>query len=312
MSALGGPGRTERGVVLAGDAALAWFAAHGVRVVSADGRPVRLAADVLSDEHLTLLRIWHSPVVSSPREREAPSGRQGGYRMLIILDGSVMVISREERFSLSRDEWIVFAQGEAFEIISDAPSARLELEIGPIAALGPHVITGTQVRRVNPRVPTSTILSTLSTVVFSSGLSPHDPGWSHLARSIAEAMLAALAAVEQRPSSAVSSSAHKRLFHRAMDVIDAEYSNRDFSVQMLTSRLTTSATRLREAFAAHRTTARAQITLARAARAARALGEGRFTSREDLESIAAFSGFSSARAMAAAMKRLREQGHDLR
>lgn len=295
----------ERGVAFAGGSVLHWFGQHGLVASAPSGYEAKVAADVLRGETISVVRIWHTPL----ELRRATSGtRRDGRRsrrMLLMLEGE-MALTIDERIEvLGKGHSILLPESTELVLANDSPSARVEIQMDESLVLADQRAMTESVGRVNAPSGMSNVLAGLVTVVFSSGVGPLDQGWTHLARSIAEASTAVATHSLRSDLSLLPSSAEVRLYARALAVIEEKSVRSDFSVESLIEELRTSATRLRDAFAAHGTTPRDQLRTTRARAASRILDENNFTSLVDLERFAAATGFSSARTMRAGVARLR-------
>lgn len=290
---------SERGITLAGDAALAWFLSRGVEPAPLAGPSPKIVAGFFRDHALTMTRIWHTPLVLS---MPAKANESESVKLVLMLDGSLNISIDDEAVVVEKHESILLGEASSLTFSSDAPTARIELQFSS-QSLHPYLASGRARGDVLERSGMSDVLAGLVTLIFAAGISPTDTGWSHTSRSVIEAISAMLAHSSRRTIAPLASSANSRLFHRAMDVIHDEYMRVEFSVEMLSQQLGTSPTRLREAFKTHGTTAREALRDSRVSHAARMLEIGNFTSREDLEHVARSAGFPSARTMTEAMRR---------
>lgn len=148
----------------------------------------------------------------------------------------------------------------------------------------------------------SRILVALASSILASPLTPTENGYPQLMNAVEDAALAFLRHAAARERLTHVSSAEAALYSRALDLIDEESGDPDFSVALLAERLRISARRVSQVFAAHGATAQSHIRAARVGRARRLLEDRRVTSAQEREQIARAAGFRNARAMLAGMR----------
>lgn len=247
----------ERGVSRREAGAAAWLAGVGV-----DARPsgaFRVVADAFRGDDFEVIRLWHTAA------RLRRSGRPGaGLRLLVPLEG-VLVVQPDD----PADDEVTLGPGDvAFlrcsggaTIVTDAPSARLEIMLGrPLLGLAGAQETGPLVTPADA-ASRGILLSTVN-AFFGASLDADSAAFPLVRSAVEQLANALLAASLPRES-------NETVFTRAIALIAGMAADPRLSVHEICLRLGVPKRTLQRVFATNGTTVfneirRARLTTARA------------------------------------------------
>ncbi|PPF61517.1 hypothetical protein C5C18_09915 [Rathayibacter tritici] len=285
-----------------GIAARDWLLGHGVTVTSGGGY-LRLAADALCAEEMTMRRMWHTA-----REFER-RGWAGGAVIGLLVEGSLTLSGGAEgmRHEVEEGGGFVLWSAASLSAISGGRCGTVEVSVGrdtlerffSWSSVGASVIPA--------GLATSRILVAAASAVLSGSLQTRDPAWSSVCGMIGSGVSALLAELGPPllPSAPVSAA---RLVRRAHTVIERGCTDAAFDVRTLATDLAISVTRLYAAFEYSPRTPAQEIRSARVRLARRMLDHRPAPTAADQEAVAELSGFASAEAMTRALRAERSHG----
>lgn len=289
----------SRGVALSGDEASAWLADRGWSVMWADG-PLRLFADEVRVRELRMARVWHTPLRAARSASGGSEGEPPRSELFSVVDGNLAMTWTEDRVTIPKSRSVLVPTRSGVELESTESTGRVEFSLPHRAPSAFFALPS--VGTVLESSDFSRILVALASSVLASPLTPRENGYPQLMNAVEDAALAFLrnaAAIARNP---LASSGEAALYSRAIDLIDEEAGDPDFSVTVLAQRLRVSARRVRQVFAAHGSTAHGHIRAIRVDRAMRLLEDRRATNAAERESIARAAGFRTGRAMSASFR----------
>lgn len=281
----------DREFSLQGEPARAWLLDRGVR--QSDDPLFRLVADEIRQEGFRLARAWHS--AGRLRFERGPETAL----LIVQIEGAVDLGSADGPVRpVQPGEAVLVSRG--LDLIARENSARYEIEM-PRSILAPVLadLFAEGGRVVDPVAAYRGVLLAAVNAALNGGVTVAGPGFPAFRSSLRGLVAALLAGVVRDDRSAVPDSL-RLLFLRACEQIEEASVDPGFSAAVLAQRLGVSPSYLRRAFAAHDTTASAQIRSARL-RAARehAHSVGTDGLRRGAD-VVAIAGFANRRALSRA------------
>ncbi|WP_156465870.1 MULTISPECIES: hypothetical protein [unclassified Rathayibacter] len=247
----------ERGVSRRDTAAAAWLA--GVGLETRPSGAFRVVADAFRGDDFEVIRLWHTP-----GRLRRPARPGAGLRLLIPLEGALVVQPDEpsdDEVTLGPGEVAFLRCSEGATVVTDGPSARLEIMLGrPLLGFTGSQATGALVTRADP-ASRSVLLSTVN-AFFGASLDSDSAAFP-LVRS----------AVEQLANAVLTTSlpheSSETVFTRALALIAGMSADPRLSVHEICLRLGVPKRTLQRVFATNGTTVfneirRARLTTARA------------------------------------------------
>ncbi|SMH48688.1 hypothetical protein SAMN06295885_3100 [Rathayibacter oskolensis] len=246
----------HRNIAREGSSAHEWFRDVGFDV---ERGQVRVVADAMTAPRFRIARVWHSA------GRMVSRGELVQPLLLLQLEGESS-LEIDTTPHLLRVGWIAYVPaGARLAVTSDSSVARMEIEASPVA-LPPGVLDALERRPVldASRAPLGSVLIAAVNSALNVGVEPHDVGFPAMRMALGNLVAGALAAVVGRPAQE-RTPRQRDIYDSALDVIAREAADPSFSVARLADEMNVSQPYLRTVFAAHQTTARAQLRAHRAA-----------------------------------------------
>lgn len=290
----GSGAEARRGVARRGAQAERWFASHGLALVAEN---LYLLTDEFASKSFRAARLWHTA-----GRLTSTSGRKN-FLVMIQLEGTarISVAQSSSAFALFRPgDVVVVPVGAVCEMDSDAPVARMEIEMIP--SMFPKSVTeafeaATTLFDAAPALR-SVLTATVHTAL-NSEIEPTDPSFPLFSLAIANLTAGILIeTIAERGEGRLMRPEH--LYREAVGIIAQRASDSEFTVAVLARQLQISERYLRKIFTSHDAHAQREIRAARAALARRYLDAGghRVSSAE----VARLSGFRHPRTMHLALR----------
>lgn len=289
----GGVREADRGVALAGPAAMSWLTDRGF-VPEYGGSEIRVAGDALRTEEFALLRIWHN----ASRVDRSPAG--GGQVIGFVLEGEIHLEENERITRIGTSEGYSYESSRSVREDTNGSTALLEAHLSPDARRRLGIPESEGLIRIESGLTSSRVFVAAVSAMLSASLTTTDLHFFDLRMSVEFALkgVFAEAGIMGDPGTRSRSA---RLRRRASAIIERRHGDPTFGVAVLAEEADTSRSVLHAAFAEAGTTPFGEIRRARVVAATELLQESELTVNE----MSRAAGFPSVQAMNRALQRYR-------
>lgn len=287
------PASHDRALSLSGANAVRWLRQHSwvTNVPASD--ETRLYADELTLGPSRVLRSWHTAteLVHSPEVTP-------GYLLLLQHEGEAIVTAADRTHALVPGSILVVERSTPFVLRSNTSVARMEVTIRAGRG-GYDTPEPGEVWVSSPSQPTRNILASAVNAALNSDIRLHTPAFLRTMSAISE--LAVAVVTEAFPQPSIHTTRREAaLFTAALALIRDGAADSELTVARLAEELNTSVRHLQRVFAAHGTTPATSLRAERRRLAQSIAHQG--ARRDHLDAIAKSVGFTSHRAMRAALR----------
>ncbi len=287
-------GSRDRAVSATGAAAAGWLRQRDWDIDTSQHSHARIYTDEIALGPSRACRIWHAP----GRLTHSPVN-SAGYLLLMQHEGVSTITTASRTYELAPGAILVAERSTPFTLHADVSVARMEVTLRA-GRRGASFPSPGDVLMSGPGHPTRSVLASVMNAALNSEVRPHAPAFTSTMSAISELAVAVIAEAFPEPS-IHTTRREVALFTAAVALIRECAGDPGMTVARVAEELNTSVRHLQRVFAAHDATPAAILRTERRRRAeaARHLG----ARRDHLDAVAKTVGYTSHRAMRAALRK---------